>query len=52
MNSSFNNPTITRASELGVGLYEDSHPVELFAHDAPSSRNRDSHPCYLPSGIG
>ena len=34
MNSSFINPTITRASELGVGLYEDSHPVELFSHDS------------------
>ena len=32
MNSSFINPTITRASELGVGLYEDSHPIELAPH--------------------
>ena len=32
MNSTFINPTITRASELGVGLYEDSRPVELFSY--------------------
>jgi len=34
MNSSFINPTITRASELGVGLYEDSHLVELFTDNS------------------
>ena len=32
MNSNFINPTLTRASELGVGLYEDSHPIELTPH--------------------
>ena len=32
MNSSFINPTITKASQLGVGLSEDSHPIELFPH--------------------
>ena len=32
MNSNFINPTLTRASELGVGLYEDSHPMELSPH--------------------
>ncbi len=30
MVSSFVNPTIARASQLGVGLYEDSEPVELW----------------------
>ena len=34
MNSNFINPNITKASELGVGLYEDSYPVELFPHDS------------------
>lgn len=34
MNSSFINPNITRASELGVGLYEDSQPIELFPHNS------------------
>ena len=34
MVSTFISPVIGRASELGVGLYEDSKPVELFAHSS------------------
>lgn len=34
MSKTFVNPTITRASELGVGLYEDSLPVELFPNSS------------------
>ena len=34
MVSTFISPVIGRASELGVGLYEDSEPVELFAHSS------------------
>ncbi len=32
MNNTFINPVLTKASELGVGLYEDSEPVALFSH--------------------
>ncbi len=31
MNNTFINPTINRTSELGIGLSEDSNPVELFS---------------------
>ena len=31
MNNAFINPTINRTSELGIGLSEDSNPVELFS---------------------
>lgn len=34
MVSTFISPVIGKASELGVGLYEDSEPVELFAHSS------------------
>ena len=34
MVNTFISPVIGRASELGVGLYEDSEPVELFAHSS------------------
>ena len=32
MNNTFINPVLTKAAELGVGLYEDSEPVKLFPH--------------------
>ncbi len=34
MVNTFINPVISKASELGVGLYEDSEPVELLAHNS------------------
>lgn len=34
MASTFISPVIGKASELGVGLYEDSEPVELFVHSS------------------
>ena len=36
MNNTFINPVLTKAAELGVGLYEDSEPVQLFPH-APAA---------------
>ncbi len=32
MNNTFINPVLTKASELGVGLYEDTSPFELLPH--------------------
>ena len=32
MNQTLINPTITRVSRSGIGLDEDSHPIELFPH--------------------
>ncbi len=32
MNNTFINPVLTKASVLGVGLYEDNEPIELFSN--------------------
>ena len=36
MSNTFVNPFLTKSSELGIGLYEDSEPVQLYSHSSPA----------------
>lgn len=43
MVNTFVSPVIGRASELGLGSYEDTEPVELRLNDSPFSIPNPSH---------
>ena len=36
MSNTFVNPVLTKSSELGIGLYEDSQPAQLHNHASPA----------------
>ncbi len=38
MSNTFVNPVLTKSSALGIGLYEDSQPVELFSHASETEK--------------